>query len=112
MSRIERQPSQSTPGDWPELTLSDWADTCTTLHLWTQVVGKIWLAYAPMVNHWWQVPLYVTCRGLTTSPIHYEGRVFQIDFDFIDHVLSCKPAAETSKSSTSVREPWRISTRR
>jgi hypothetical protein len=87
MSRIERQPSQSTPGDWPELTLSDWADTCTTLHLWTQVVGKIRLAYAPMVNHWWQVPLYVTCRGLTTSPIHYEGRAFQIDFDFIDHVL-------------------------
>jgi len=52
-----------------------------------QVVGKIRLAHAPMVNHWWQVPLYVTCRGLTTSPIPYGGRSFQIDFDFLDHRL-------------------------
>jgi hypothetical protein len=51
------------------------------------VVGKIRLAHAPMVNHWWQVPLYVTCRGLTTSPIPYDGRSFQIDFDFLDHVI-------------------------
>jgi hypothetical protein len=79
--------AQSTPADWPDLPLLDWADTCTTLHLWTQVVGKIRLAHAPMVNHWWQVPLYVTCRGLTTSPMPYGGRSFQIDFDFIDHIL-------------------------
>ena len=82
---IERHPSQSGSGDWPDLPLAAWAGTCATLHLWTQVVGKIRLAHAPMVNHWWQVPLYVTCRGLTTSPIPYGARSFQIDFDFIDH---------------------------
>src|SRR6202049_2940654 len=80
-----RQVVQPSPSDWPDLPLSDWADTCSTLHLWTQVVGKIRLAQAPMINHWWQVPLYVTCRGLTTSPIPYGARTFQIDFDFIDH---------------------------
>jgi hypothetical protein len=78
---------QPTSSDWPDLTFSDWADTCATLHLWTQIVGKIRLAHAPMVNHWWQVPLYVTCRGLTTSPIPYGGTSFQIDFDFLDHIV-------------------------
>jgi hypothetical protein len=82
-----RQVVPSTPSDWPDLPLADWADTCATLHLWTQVVGKIRLALAPMVNHWWHVPLYVTCRGLTTSPIPYGGESFQIDFDFINHAL-------------------------
>jgi len=73
---------------WPELPFDQWKDTCATLHLWTQIVGKVRLAKAPMINHWWQVPLYVTCRGLTTSPIpHESGRSFQIDFDFIDHRL-------------------------
>jgi len=76
--------------DWPDLPLSEWADTCATLHLWTQVVGKIRLAHAPMINHWWQVPLYVTSRGLTTSPIPYDARSFQIDFDFIDHRLEIR----------------------
>jgi hypothetical protein len=78
---------QTTSTDWPDLILEDWADTCATLHLWTQVVGKIRLAHAPMINHWWQVPFYLTCRGLTTSPIPYGSRRFQIDFDFIDHCL-------------------------
>ena len=87
MTGAVRQPPRASPGDWPDLPLSDWADTCATLHLWMQVVGKIRLAHAPMVNHWWQVPLYVTCRGLTTSPIPYGGRSFQIDFDFLDHRL-------------------------
>ncbi len=82
-----RQVVQSIPGDWPDLPFSEWADTCATLHLWTQVVGKIRLAHAPLVNHWWQVPLYVTCRGLTTSPIPHGGVSFQIDFDFISHAL-------------------------
>lgn len=72
---------------WPSLPLDEWRDTCATLHMWTQVVGKIRLALAPRVNHWWQVPLYVTCRGLTTSMIPYGARAFQIDFDFIDHRL-------------------------
>ena len=76
--------------DWPDLPLAAWADTCATLHLWTQVVGKVRLAHAPLINHWWQVPLYVTSRGLTTSPIPYGVRSFQIDFDFIDHRLEIR----------------------
>jgi Family of unknown function (DUF5996) len=74
--------------EWPSLPFSEWRDTCGTLHLWTQVIGKIRLAQAPLINHWWQVPLYVTSRGLTTSPIPYVARTFQIDFDFIDHRLA------------------------
>src|SRR6202049_4208149 len=70
---------------WPELPFEAWQNTYDTLQLWTQIVGKVRLAKAPMMNHWWQVPLYVTCRGLTTSPIPYGARTFQIDFDFIDH---------------------------
>lgn len=72
---------------WPDLPLECWKDTYATLHMWTQVVGKIRLALAPLINHWWQVPLYVTARGLTTSPIPYGTRTFQIDFDFLAHEL-------------------------
>jgi hypothetical protein len=88
--------AKSTSTDWPDLPFAEWADTCATLHLWTQVVGKIRLARAPMVNHWWQVPLYVTSRGLTTSLMHCGGTGFQIDFDFIDHVLRL----QTTKGET------------
>jgi len=95
---MEPRSNQSTPSDWPDLPLANWADTCATLHLWTQVVGKIRLAHAPMVNHWWQVPLYVTSRGLTTSPIPYGARSFQIDFDFIDHRLTI--ATSTGETRT------------
>ncbi|HYZ24542.1 MAG TPA: DUF5996 family protein [Rhodopila sp.] len=79
------QTSRSTV--WPSLPLDEWRDTYATVHLWTQIIGKIRLARAPQINHWWQVPLYVTCRGLTTSPIPYGSRTFQIDVDFIDHRL-------------------------
>ena len=72
---------------WPDLPVAVWKDTYATLHLWTQVVGKIRLARAPMVNHWWQVPLYVTARGFTTSPMPDGARTFQIDFDFVDHEM-------------------------
>jgi hypothetical protein len=72
---------------WPSLPLAEWQDTCATLQLWMQVVGKIRLAQAPLVNHWWQVPLYVTARGLTTSPMPFGTLSLQIDFDFIDHRL-------------------------
>ncbi|MFP5261880.1 MAG: DUF5996 family protein [Blastocatellia bacterium] len=72
---------------WPSLPFQEWQDTCATLHMWTQVVGKIRLAHTPWVNHSWHSTLYVTSRGLTTSPIPYGGRTFQIDFDFIDHSL-------------------------
>ncbi|MGH7206007.1 MAG: DUF5996 family protein [Nitrospiraceae bacterium] len=77
---------------WPSLPLEAWRDTYATLHMWTQVIGKIRLALAPMVCHWWQVTLYVTSRGLTTSPIPYGTRIFQIDFDFLDHKLRIETA--------------------
>src|SRR5579864_3298573 len=72
---------------WPELPTAAWRETYATLHLWTQIVGKTRLARTPWLNHSWHVALYVTARGLTTSPIPHGGRPFQIDFDFIDHVL-------------------------
>jgi hypothetical protein len=72
---------------WPSLPLQEWKDTYATLHMWTQVVGKVRLTLSPLVNHWWNVPLYVTPRGLTTSAIPYGARSFQVDFDFINHQL-------------------------
>lgn len=84
----------SLAGDWPSLPYAEWQDTCATLHLWTQIVGKIRLALAPMVNHWWQVPLYVTATGLTTSVMPYQGRAVQIDFDFCRHALSVTTSDE------------------
>jgi hypothetical protein len=72
---------------WPSLPLDEWKETCATLHMWFQMVGKIRLAQSPWVNHSWNVTLYVTARGLTTSPIPYGTRTFQIDFDFTDHKL-------------------------
>ena len=72
---------------WPELPTAAWRDTYATLHLWTQIVGKIRLAKAPWLNHSWHVALYITARGLTTSPVPDGARTFQIDFDFIDHLL-------------------------
>src|SRR5947208_5910406 len=72
---------------WPELPTATWRDTCSTLHLWTQIVGKIRLTRSPWLNHSWHVALYVTPRGLTTSPIPDGARMFQIDFDFIDDAL-------------------------
>ena len=71
----------------PDLPLQEWQPTYATLHMFMQVVGKIRLAQMPFINHWWQVPLYLTGRGLTTSPVPYGERTFQIDFDFIDHRL-------------------------
>ncbi len=75
---------------WPELPLEAWTKTFTTLHLWMQIVGKIRLTQSPWTNHSWSVALYVTSRGLTTSPVPYGTRTFQIDFDFIDHILIIK----------------------
>ncbi|HEY7068428.1 MAG TPA: DUF5996 family protein [Chloroflexota bacterium] len=72
---------------WPALPLAAWQDTYATLHRWTQVVGKIRLALSPPVNHWWHTALYVTARGLTTSPIPHGDRTFEIEFDFVDHQL-------------------------
>ena len=75
---------------WPPLPLDGWEDTCATLHRWLQMVGKTRLALAPMVNHWWQVPLYVTARGLSTTPMPCGGQSFEAEFDFLDHVLSLR----------------------
>src|SRR5262245_57621370 len=72
---------------WPTLPFDSWKDTCATLHMWTQIVGKIRLKLTPLVNHWWNVPLYVTTRGLTTSRIPYGERAFEIWFDFQRHQL-------------------------
>ena len=72
---------------WPELPYTAWKDTYATLHLWTQIAGKIRLARTPWLNHSWHVVLYVSARGLTTSPIPFGDRSFQLDFDFLDHVL-------------------------
>ncbi len=77
---------------WPELPYAAWKDARDTLHLWTQAVGKIRMALSPWLNHSWHVALYVTVRGLTTSPIPWRGSSFQIDFDFIDHVLWVRTA--------------------
>jgi hypothetical protein len=73
--------------DWPELRLESWVETRDTLHLWTQIVGKVRLALEPMVNHWWQVPLYVSARGLTTSLMHAGSVGLEMEFDFVDHIL-------------------------
>jgi hypothetical protein len=73
--------------DWPPLPYTEWKETCATLHMWTQVIGKIRLTLAPWVNHSWHVTLYLSARGLTTSPIPYGHRIFEISFDFIDHQL-------------------------
>jgi hypothetical protein len=75
-------------GIWPELSFEDWRETYATLHMWTQIVGKTRLALAPPENHWWQVVLYVTSRGLTTTPIPHGHRTFEVAFDFIEHQLT------------------------
>src|SRR5690349_11840925 len=72
---------------WPELDWHDWAATAETLHRFTQIAGKVRMALSPMQNHWWHVALYVTSRGLTTSPIPYRSISFTVRFDFIDHVV-------------------------
>ena len=86
------------PNAWPELPLNAWQDTYSTLHLWTQVVGKVRLALSPRVNHWWEVPFYVNARGLTTSAIPYGDGIFEVQFDFIEHTLNIRTSWETSRS--------------
>jgi len=84
----------------PELPLDKWESSKNTLHLFLQIVGKIRMALFPKMNHWWHVPLYVSCRGLTTRPIPYDERMFDISFDFIDHQLqiSCSDGRSESFS--------------
>ena len=75
---------------WPELPLAEWEDTYHTLHMWTQIVGKIRLGLAPLQNHWWNVALYVTARGLTTSPMPYKNLALEIEFNFLRHWLELR----------------------
>ncbi len=82
---IGSQTLSVTDEPWPELPWTEWADSISTLRMWVQIVGKVRMAFAPPLNHWWHVTLYVTSRGLTTSAIPYGNRQFQVDFDFLDH---------------------------
>jgi hypothetical protein len=83
---------------WPALPLDSWRDTYATLHMWTQIVGKIRMRLTPLVNHWWNVPLYVTPRGLTTSCIPFEDRSFELRFDFIRHRLVLETSDDLVKT--------------
>src|ERR1700693_2233238 len=94
---IETESERKTEA-WPRLHLDDWSDTQTTLHRWAQIVGKTRLALSPMQNHWWHVALYVTARGLTTSPIPTGRAAFEAEFDFIDHALLIR----TSEGETGI----------
>src|SRR5688572_21731022 len=80
-------PSDRSLDPWPELPYLDWRTTCETLHRWTQIVGKIRLAQTPWQIHSWHATLYVSARGLTTPPIPYHDRFFEIELDFVEHAL-------------------------
>jgi hypothetical protein len=86
------------PECWPSLPTDSWRDTYATLHMWTQIVGKVRLKLVPLINHWWNVPLYVTARGLTTSRIPYGQRAFEIWFDFLQHQLVVETSEGTVKT--------------
>jgi Family of unknown function (DUF5996) len=87
MSDPRKSSTNDSPDSWLPLPLESWKDTCSTLHMWTQIVGKVRLALTPALNHWWNVPLYVSARGLSTSAVPFADRIFEIEFDFIDHQL-------------------------
>jgi hypothetical protein len=94
----------ATAGAWPPLPLEQWQDTYATLHLWTQMVGKTRLALCPMENHWWHTALYVTPRGLSTSPMPAGSRTFEVAFDFVDHRLAaCCSDGDTRSIPLSAR---------
>jgi Family of unknown function (DUF5996) len=95
MSALPATPNQDS---WPELPLEVWQDTYATLHMWTQIVGKVRLALSPRLNHWWEVPLYVNARGLTTSAIPYGEGSFEGQFDFIEHQLILQTSWGSSKT--------------
>ena len=101
MSRGSRAGS-STSDDWPALPYEEWKDTLATVHMWTQIVGKIRMEMSPWINHSWSVPLYVASRGLTTSPIPHGTRIFQMDFDFVDHALRIS-TSDGSESKLALR---------
>lgn len=89
MSVAQSMPQEQT---WPALPLGEWSETRDTLHMWTQIAGKVRLALSPHVNHWWEVPLYVSARGLTTSPIPSTQGIFEMNFDFVEQKLDIVPS--------------------
>ncbi|WP_203998590.1 DUF5996 family protein [Micromonospora lutea] len=97
----EAQPRRA----WPRLRLADWTDTREALHMWLQIVGKIRMAHAPTVNHWWHVTLYVSPRGLTTSPIPHDLGSFDMEFDFIDHSLRIRTSDGRERHVTLEAKP-------
>jgi hypothetical protein len=92
------QAESDQPQCWPSLPLDSWKDTYATLHMWTQIVGKVRLRLTPLVNHWWNVPLYVSARGLTTSQIPYGDKAFEVWFDFIQHRLVLETSGGLTKT--------------
>ena len=88
----------STADNWPALPLNEWKDTYRTLHLWTQIIGKIRMTHSAPINHWWHVTLYVNARGLTTGAIPYDRGVFEIQLDFQNHSLEISTSAGTRVS--------------
>jgi hypothetical protein len=98
-------PNRSTGSQWPELPYAQGRETWSTLHLWTQVVGKVRLVQTPWVNHSWHVPLYVTVRGLTTSPIPYDGRTLEIEFDLLAHRLTMRADDGAERTIPLVAQP-------
>ncbi|MDQ6635774.1 MAG: DUF5996 family protein [Gemmatimonadota bacterium] len=89
---------KTSPNAWPALPLDDWQATYATLHRWTQIVGKTRLGLAPFENHWWHCPLYLTARGLTTSPMPYRDGVVEIEFDFLSDLLQVRTSGGETRS--------------
>jgi len=102
MAETKSHPLMHSADAWPDLPLDAWQDTYSTLHMWTQIVGKIRFTLTPLVNHFWNVTLYVTPRGLTTSAMPYQGRSVEIRFDFIDHNLEIT-SSDGARATMSLR---------
>ena len=98
MESIRETPQIDRAELWPALPYEAWRDTYQTLHMWTQIVGKVRMELSPFLNHWWHVTLYVTPRGLTTSSIPYHGSTFDVTFDFIEHNLCIRTSEGTTKA--------------
>src|SRR5690349_3386631 len=102
---MEQQPMENRPEPsfldqaerWQPLAYDAWRETCQTLHMWTQIVGKVRMELSPYLNHWWHVTLYVTPLGLTTSSIPYHRSTFEVNFDIIEHNISIRTSEGTTK---------------
>lgn len=106
MSEQDTMNTTTADNGWPELRVADWQDTHATVHMWLQVVGKIRLAHAPLINHWWQIPLYVSPRGLTTSAIPYRNGMFDLEFDVVAHRLLIR--SSSGEERTVALEPQSV----